>query len=134
MAENDGFFTSESDSEEDLLFEDDQEREHFMGEYFNEDVESDFEGFGPEDVIIEANVLETFEMEQSHKDQLVRGLPDDEWERVEQPPLVAPFTGDPGIKVDIPEHADAMFFVKMFFDEQFWTTIKTYTNIYAEQA
>ena len=48
-------------------------------------------------------------------------------------PVSHPFVGEPGIQVQLPENAQPIDFVRLFFTEEFWDLLTTETNRYARQ-
>ena len=93
--------------------------------------QSDFSGFETDEALFNARVLGQVVMDQAGNDRI---SPIDEeigWERNDTPPLNAPFTGIPGLKVDLPEDPTPMDFFNLMFDEAMWDTIVVQTNLYA---
>ena len=119
----------ESDSE----FSNDEERQDLEDLFQSDSEEEDFDGFTLEEVLQGANIVREIDMEQSQNDRDLRTDSVNGWSRIDTPPLVAPFTGNPGITVNIPEGADPIYFFKLFFPDEFLTILKENTDLYAER-
>ena len=66
------------------------------------------------------------------KEQQKRALKD-KWKTEDHPPVIPDFTGNHGLKVDLPPEPSPMEFFELFFDEAFYEYLKTQTNLYAQQ-
>ena len=98
-----------------------------------DDQESDgeFSGFESDEALFNAHVLGTVNINQAEND---RKSPKDEqisWEINDSPPLNAPFSGVPGLTVDLPEDPTPLDFFYLMFDEAMWQRIVVQTNLYA---
>ncbi|XP_052798965.1 piggyBac transposable element-derived protein 4-like [Mya arenaria] len=100
--------------------------------------ESEFEGWDINDIPPDAPNRPTFAMRQSRtncekQEDVVFG-----WANEDSPPLLAPFTGSPGLMGDIPDDQSEIDCFGLLFDETFWEVIAEETNPeetnqYAEQ-
>ena len=66
------------------------------------------------------------------KEQQKRTLKD-KWKTENHPPVIPDFTGNHGLKVDLPSEPSPMNFFELFLDEAFYEYLKTQTNLYAQQ-
>jgi hypothetical protein len=113
---------------DDSVFYDAEERRLFFANYI-ESENSDFDGFELEDILVGAEILNSAPIDQSEKD-IAENL--EGWDRRDYAPLNAPFTGRPGIRVDV-ENMSEMDFFNLFFDDEFIDRIVVETNRYASQ-
>ena len=63
------------------------------------------------------------------KEQQKRAL-EDKWKTEDHPPVIPDFTGNLGLKVDLPTEPSPMDFFELFLDEAFYEHLKTQTNLY----
>ena len=66
------------------------------------------------------------------KEQQKRVL-EDKWKTEDHPPVIPDFTGNHGLKVDLPPEPSPMDFFELFLDGAFCEHLKTQTNLYAQQ-
>ena len=66
------------------------------------------------------------------KEQQKRAL-EDKWKTEDHPPVIPDFTGNLGLKVDLPTEPSPMDFFELFLDEAFYEYLKTQTNLYVQQ-
>ena len=101
--------------------------------FFNDSTsDSEFEGFGIDDIPNEQFERPTFTIDQCEND---RELPVDReygWTCQDSPPHCAPFTGKPGLNVNLPDDSKEIDFFNLMFDENMWLTFVQKTNRYAE--
>lgn len=93
--------------------------------------ESDFEGFGPEDISNIIEVVREIDFDQSVKDINVREDEEFGWTRYDSMPSCAPFTGTPGLNTPITENPEPIDFFNMLFKNEMWALIANQTNLYA---
>ena len=72
--------------------------DEFIKIFEDSDDENEFEGFGPEDLIPDYEILREIDLQQSLKDRNVQQDDDFGCLRDDSPPLCAPFTATPGLK------------------------------------
>ena len=73
--------------------------------------ESEFEGFGPEDVVDNFELLNEIDFELSLKDQNNANDDNFGWEKKnDSPPMVAPFSRTPSLNVDLPDDPEPLDF------------------------
>lgn len=117
----------------DVNWSDDDEVERFFNE--NDDANSDFEGFGEEDILLRnGNIVVDLQM-----DDFVpvndRDFPIDMengWQAVDSPPFIAPFTGNAGLNVEM-DKTDPINFFELFIDDDFIKMLVEQTNLYAQK-
>ena len=66
------------------------------------------------------------------KEQQKRAL-EDKWKTEDHPPVIPDFTGNHGLKVDLPPEPSPVDFFELFLDEAFYEYLKTQTHLYAQQ-
>jgi hypothetical protein len=54
------------------------------------------------------------------------------WSREDAMPLIAPFTGKPGLQKQLPENPEPFDFFNLLFEENMWENLVNETNRYAE--
>ena len=54
------------------------------------------------------------------------------WTRVNDQPLLAPFTGTPGLTADLPDDPQTIDFFYLLFQPDMWNIIVEQTNKYAQ--
>ena len=97
----------------------------------DQDGQSDFSGFESDEAMFNARVLGRVVMEQAGND---RQLPIDDangWQTQDSPPMNSPFTGIPGLKVELPDDPTPLDFFNLMFDSSMWDLFATQTNNYA---
>ena len=55
------------------------------------------------------------------------------WKHENSESIIPPFTGTPGLKVDLPVEPNIIDFVSLFLTDEFFELISNQTNLYAEQ-
>ena len=55
------------------------------------------------------------------------------WKHEDSKPIMPPFTGTPGLKVDLPVEPNIIDFVSLFLTDGFFQLISNQANLYAEQ-
>ncbi len=76
--------------------------------------ESEFEGFDIEDLVLNARVQATIPIEQSDKDRENAIDSANNWSRHDTPPTTAPFTGEPGLKYELPDENTPLDFTQWY--------------------
>ena len=115
------------------VFRDRGEKLNFCLQYFVEsDDDDEFEGFGPDDLFDNAELITEIDFEQSARDRECQEDVELGWSREDATPLVAPFTGNPGLQSDLPDNPEAIDFFNLLFEDQMWEILTTETNRYAQ--
>ncbi len=116
--------------------EDANDIQEFVDRYFNSDSEGeneDFDGGDVEEAIRRAREVRFVDlntpMNDDEKDiDLTNGWTKEDGDN----PLIAPFTGDPGLLVDVPDREPIDFF-NLLFKAEMWELLVDETNRYANQ-
>ena len=74
---------------------------HYQQLFANSDNDEEFEGFGLDDILDNNDNLNEIDFDQSLKDQEMIEDVDIGWERNDAVPICAPFTGNPGLNVEL---------------------------------
>lgn len=104
--------------------------------FADDDSEAEFEGFEEDDlnpVINVGNIIPEFdipELDLDDETEIDRKLG---WRKTSEPPMQVPFTGNPGINVQLNEQFTAYTFFKLFVDDEFFELMSTQTNLYKSQ-
>lgn len=105
----------------------------FMQLFADSGDEDEFEGWEPGDILQHVQFFREIDFEQSLND--VNNRDDDEfgWEHKDTFPVCAPFTGKPGLNIELPENPEPIDFFNILFKAEMWTIITEQTNLYATQ-
>ena len=93
--------------------------------------DSDFEGFGAEEIQVQGNVTGIYRAEIPEYD---RELPADQeinWTRTDSQPTICSFTRTTGLNVDLEADAAPIDYFKLLFDKDMWPKLVDETNRYA---
>jgi hypothetical protein len=102
--------------------------------FFNDsDEESEFEGFSPEDILMNAELRVKYAMDQSSRDREVEFYTDIGWKMEDSQPTCCPFFGNTGLKIDLPDNPAPIDFFNYLFDAEVFEILTEQTNIYAQQ-
>ncbi|XP_060572695.1 uncharacterized protein LOC132730734 [Ruditapes philippinarum] len=94
--------------------------------------ESDFEGFDIDDIPPDVPSRPSFRIDQSINDRENAQDIQFGWSREDSPPTIAPFTGTPGLTVELPDDCTELDFCALLFDDDMWDILVTETNRYAQ--
>ncbi|KAK3090714.1 hypothetical protein FSP39_013972 [Pinctada imbricata] len=83
-----------------------------MDHFVDSDDEEEFEGFSQENLLNYVDIICDIDVENSPNDGTVREDEDEGWMREVTPPIIAPFTGLPGLNTPLPENPQAIDFFK----------------------
>lgn len=78
------------------------------------------DGLNLDDLPINANTRQTYDMQQCKNHQELRRDIDYGWVRDDSAPLCAPFTGNLSLKVDLPDSVCETDFFQLLFDDSMW--------------
>jgi hypothetical protein len=115
---------------------------HGLDLFFNDsDSEGGFDGFVDDDIKEVDVPLMELDLEIPHTDVDLAADRTQHWVKVNDTavaddsdlPLIPPFTGNPGLAVDMPADSSPYDFVKLFFTEEMMRHVTDQTNVYAQQ-
>ena len=96
------------------------------------DNNEEFEGFGLDDILDNIDILNEIDFDQSLKDQKMIEVVDIGWEHNDAVPICTPFTGNPGLNVELPQNPEPIDIFNLLFKPEMWDRLTTQTNLYAE--
>ena len=110
-----------------------EERADFFMQYFNDyDADEKFEGFNEFDIAENIEIVGGIDIEQAENDRDIRDDVEVGWSREDVVPLIAPFTGKPGLQRQLPENPEPFDFFNLLFKENMWELLVNEMNRYAE--
>ena len=104
----------------------------FIGIFWESDSDNEFEGFEPDGILNDVEIITEIALEQSASDQECPEDVEVGRSREDSTPLVAPFTGNPGLQSNIPDNPEAIDFFNILFEDEMWEILVTETNRYAQ--
>jgi hypothetical protein len=78
------------------------------------------------------DILNEIDFDQSLKDQKMIEVVDIGWEHNDAVPICTPFTGNPGLNVELPQNPEPIDIFNLLFKPEMWDRLTTQTNLYAE--
>ena len=85
-------------------FDEDAENDELLAQLFaDSDNDEEFEGFELGDILGNIDILNEIDFDQSLNDQEMMEDVNIGWERNDAVPICAPFTGNPGLTVELPQ-------------------------------
>ena len=84
------------------------------------------------DILDNINILNEIDFDQSLKDQEMIEDVDIGWERNDAVPICTPFTGNPGLNVELLQNPEPIDILNLLFKPEMWERLTTQTNLYAK--
>ena len=105
----------------------------FMQLFADSGDEDEFEGWEPGDILQDVHFFLEKLILKSLND--INNWDNDEfgWEHKDTFPVCAPFTGKPGLNIELPDNPEPIDFFNILFKAEMWTIITEQTNLCATQ-
>lgn len=114
-------------------FDEDAENDELLAQLFaDSDNDEEFEGFELGNILGNIDILNEIDFDQSLNDQEMMEDVNIGWERNDAVPICAPFTGNPGLTVELPQNPEPIDIFNLLFKPEILDILTTRTNLYAE--